>query len=129
MLPSQAISDAQIGAPIVTPTVGNSTRAAFAALLFGVLGVLLGAGIFLISVDFVYALRISSFYVGLSLAGICGLSAILVGLVGLHRSRRTQPNSMLGITVARTAIWLGSIELGLAILSAVVLYALRDFHM
>ena len=132
MIPSQDVSNTQPSVPTV-PTVpataGNSIRAAWAAILFAVLGILLGMGIFLIGIGLIYAVRIPLFYVGLTLAGICGLGAIVVGMVGLHRSRRVQPNSMLGITLARTAIWIGFIEVALAILSALVLYALRDFHL
>jgi hypothetical protein len=136
MLPQQgqAVAGTQLDVPIVPGPKDNTIRAARAALLFAIIAAILLVGTYLMDAQFSllgldYSLRYPLSYLGFSLVGICGLSAIVIGILALLASRRIQPRPGRAIILARRAIALGIIEVWLAILSALVQYALRDLHM
>ncbi len=99
----------------------NALRVARDALVFAILGVILLACTFLIggalaTLHLDYSVMNSLQLVGFCLLGIGGWSAIMLGRRGLRAARRIQRSPSRVLSLARTAVVLGSIEVGIAVI-------------
>lgn len=132
---SETVSDPRLDAPGLPPAEGPTIRAARAALVFAILGALLLVDFYLIPLPDMggllenYPLRITIGFIILSLAGVCGLRAILVGTRTLRLSHQVLPDSRRSQRLARTARTLGIVDLGLACLGALVIIVNQSLHM